>query len=397
VQQWVDFVEGEAYRSALSPFCLISWLACLDWLVLASPLTGQATYFLSDTCIRRPSMSREPSGLMEFCASCKTLEIRLASFLSRPGTDNNPRLRDPICSLGHLDLICSRYKSCPLCRLVFAVFRSDPLRRIKSISDPGEVAIFAKWISALGPGKAERSRSPSNCILVWAESSSIPSGRYKVVIRAVSDLMPAQPHFGRISPKRTSFLDYAQIKGWLHHCESKHESCTVTRNSKPTKHFFVIDVRDRCIVEPQEPCRYVALSYVWGGVSQYMLTEDNLEELLTKGSIQEKHLAPTIRDAVLLTERLGQRYLWVDALCIVQDSRAVRQQTLQDMGCIYAQSLLTIVAGSATSANDNILGVSVERTWIQWFQKISPSLTLSAHFDFKDFLENAKYSERAWT
>ncbi|KAF2821392.1 HET-domain-containing protein [Ophiobolus disseminans] len=334
---------------------------------------------------------------MEFCTSCKTLEIRLASFLSRPGTDNNPRLNDPVVSLGRLNLIRYRYKSCPLCRLVFAVFQSGPLEHIAKISNLANVAVFAKWINALGPSTAERLRSPSTYILLWAECASIPSGRYKVVIRAVSTLLPNQPHFGRISPVQTSFLDYTQIRSWLQHCEGNHGVCASTAGAKPTKHFFVIDVRNMCIVEPQEPCRYVALSYVWGGVSQYMLTEDNLDELQTKGGIQEKHLVPTIRDAIIFTEKLGERYLWVDVLCIIQDSKMIRQQTLQDMGNIYAHSLLTVIAGSCSSANDHLPGVSKERCWTQWFQKVSAGLTLSAHFDFKDILEHTKYGERAWT
>jgi hypothetical protein len=141
----------------------------------------------------------------------------------------------------------------------------------------------------------------------------------------------------------------------------------------------------------------VALSYVWGGVDQHTLTEDTLEMLKAPNGIQRSHLTTTIRDAIMFTERLGERYLWVDALCIIQDSKAVRQQTLADMDRIYAQSLLTIVAGSCTNAEDHLPGVSVQRTWKQWYRKISPGLTISAHFDFKDLLEDSVYNTRAWT
>lgn len=167
--------------------------------------------------------------------------------------------------------------------------------------------------------------------------------------------------------------------------------------TRPTKHFYMIYVLAECIVVPQEPCRYVALSHVWGGTKQHMLTEDNLEDLRKKGGIRENQVSQTIRDAMIFTRNLGERYLWCDALCIVQDSKAIRQQTLQDMGVIYGQSLITIVAGSCNNADENLPGVSTERHWMQWFQRISPSLTVSAHFDFKDHLEDAKYSRRAWT
>lgn len=62
-----------------------------------------------------------------------------------------------------------------------------------------------------------------------------------------------------------------------------------------------------------------------------------------------------------LTERLGERYLWVGALCIVQDSEATKEQTLRDMGRIYAQSKFTTVAGVCSSANDPLSGVTGPR------------------------------------
>jgi hypothetical protein len=334
---------------------------------------------------------------MDFCVSCTALDISLGSFITHPGTDDNHRLKDPIRSIGRLNEIRNRYKTCALCRLIFAVFRSGPFTRLTGITDLSNVAVFAKWINALGPSKAERLKSCSISILVWAEAPHVPSGLYKVIIRAVSDILPTQPFFGRLSPVAASLLDFGQIKSWLKGCEGSHIACAPTSSVKPTKHFFVIDTRFMCIIEPHDTCRYLALSYVWGAVDQYMLSEDNIEKLKKSFSIQPRHLTATIRDAIVLTKQLGERYLWVDTLCIIQDSKSVRQQTLRDMGSIYAQSLLTIVAGSCSSANDSLPGVTEQRIWIQWHQKVSNSLAISAHFDFKDLLERTTYQSRAWT
>ena len=130
---------------------------------------------------------------------------------------------------------------------------------------------------------------------------------------------------------------------------------------------------------------------------QYKLTEDNLGALSLRYSLRPEHLTTTINDAIILTRQLKERYLWVDTLCLIQDSSAIRQQTLQDMDRIYSQSVLTIVAGNCSSANDSVLGVSKPRKCTTWFQKVTPTLTLSAHFDFKDILEGSIYSQRAWT
>jgi hypothetical protein len=37
-------------------------------------------------------------------------------------------------------------------------------------------------------------------------------------------------------------------------------------------------------------------------------------------TISMSELWPTFRDAIYITRRLGVRYLWIDALCIIQDS-----------------------------------------------------------------------------
>lgn len=145
--------------------------------------------------------------MISLCAACNVLELRLVSFLSPSGTDSNPRIRDPIRSLGHLNNIRKKYKTCSLCRLVFAIFRSGPLDSINRISDLSEVVIFSKWINALGPDKAARLKSPSLCILLWAEAPSIIPDTCKVIIRAVSDLLPTQAHFGRLSLTQTPSLD----------------------------------------------------------------------------------------------------------------------------------------------------------------------------------------------
>ncbi|KAF3004782.1 hypothetical protein E8E13_002307 [Curvularia kusanoi] len=67
------------------------------------------------------------------------------------------------------------------------------------------------------------------------------------------------------------------------------------------------------------------------------------------------------------------------------------------MGQIYEQSLLTIVAGNCSSANDHLPGVTKARVWKYWAAKVSSALSISAHYDFKDLLEHATYNQRAWT
>ncbi|KAF3801411.1 hypothetical protein GCG54_00005567 [Colletotrichum gloeosporioides] len=55
-------------------------------------------------------------------------------------------------------------------------------------------------------------------------------------------------------------------------------------------------------------------------------------------------LAPMVRQAIALTSSVGQRYLWVDTLCIDHSRIAESTTQLQNMGAIYANASLTIVA-----------------------------------------------------
>lgn len=43
-------------------------------------------------------------------------------------------------------------------------------------------------------------------------------------------------------------------------------------------------------------------------------------------------LPQTFRDAIAMTERLGFQYLWIDALCIIQNSSA---DWMAEAACMY--------------------------------------------------------------
>ncbi|TQV94699.1 HET domain-containing protein [Cordyceps javanica] len=61
-------------------------------------------------------------------------------------------------------------------------------------------------------------------------------------------------------------------------------------------------------------------------------------------------LQATIVDAVVLTREFGVHYLWVDALCIVQDSEEDWEQESTKMASLYANAIITIAAVSSNSA-----------------------------------------------
>ncbi|KAK1671584.1 heterokaryon incompatibility, partial [Colletotrichum godetiae] len=94
---------------------------------------------------------------------------------------------------------------------------------------------------------------------------------------------------------------------------------------------------------------FAVLTYVWGGIEQPKLKEANMDEYSCDYGLDAiwRDIPKTIRDAIHVCETIGERYLWVDALCIVQDSpRDVKTQILR-MREIYSAAKFTIAAVSA--------------------------------------------------
>lgn len=88
-----------------------------------------------------------------------------------------------------------------------------------------------------------------------------------------------------------------------------------------------------------------------------VLSKNNYEQYLK--SILIRELPQTFIDAVHLTRRLGIRYLWIDALCIIQDSESDWQDQAGVMGEVYRSSFLNIAATRGVNPN---AGLFVQRS-----------------------------------
>ncbi|KAL9105698.1 MAG: hypothetical protein Q9227_009182 [Pyrenula ochraceoflavens] len=98
---------------------------------------------------------------------------------------------------------------------------------------------------------------------------------------------------------------------------------------------------------------YTALSYCWGGPQPVTTTAANLEDHVR--GVDFTNLPPTLQDAVTVTRKLGIRYLWIDSLCILQDSIEDKEREIPKMGQIYQNAVVTIIAASARSVSEGFL------------------------------------------
>jgi hypothetical protein len=159
-----------------------------------------------------------------------------------------------------------------------------------------------------------------------------------------------------------SDANFERARQWLHECLASHHLC-VSRSAQalPTR---LIDIGDG--ISPQDPVlfiptagtngRYAALSYCWGTAQNNILTKENLRDKMQ--SIRLFDLPKTIYDAAKITRKLGLQYLWVDALCIIQDSVEDWQRESANMENIYSNAFITI---QASGAKDTQTGCFVQR------------------------------------
>ncbi|RYC60919.1 hypothetical protein CHU98_g5293 [Xylaria longipes] len=72
-------------------------------------------------------------------------------------------------------------------------------------------------------------------------------------------------------------------------------------------------------------------------------------------------LPATIRDAIVACKKLGERYLWIDRLCILQDDERDKVSQVHSMSSIYTGAKFIIIDASSNGINDGIAGVSRAR------------------------------------
>lgn len=159
---------------------------------------------------------------------------------------------------------------------------------------------------------------------------------------------------------------------WLQNCRQTHHNCClyhIKGESKvlPTR---LVDVGTDIPGQPPRlfiPLRhlrsleYIALSYAWGSIGNFVKTTSSNLEAMTR-CLPWPQLPKTIRDAIIVTRGLGIRYLWVDALCILQSEGPDDAKHKEDwsneavrFGQYYENALLTIAATGASSSNDGLL------------------------------------------
>ncbi|KAM0208015.1 hypothetical protein ACHAPQ_005709 [Fusarium lateritium] len=152
------------------------------------------------------------------------------------------------------------------------------------------------------------------------------------------------------------------INACLRTCLEGHEHCRQDNPVLPTRVIDIGSVGEDYVrlVETENKGRgeYTALSYCWGSQASVKTEIGNVESM--KFGIAVKDLPPAYQDAIVLTRELGMRYIWIDALCIIQDSQGDWERECSKMAETYANAYLTIAAASSASVTGHFLRPGLE-------------------------------------
>jgi len=157
--------------------------------------------------------------------------------------------------------------------------------------------------------------------------------------------------------------------------------------------------------------RYITLSHSWGK-AQIVTLSDDYADLLRDGGLLEI-LPRTFRDAITVTRRLGVRYIWIDSLCIIQDSREDWLEQAPQMQNTYKYAFLNISASLGVDSHSGLFRFRkaealwpfpVEATWDDYGISLSPGAhgpRPGSYYCFDPYLwredvDQSPLSLRAW-
>jgi hypothetical protein len=317
--------------------------------------------------------------------------------------------------LGTLWELYSRRDSCPFCKLAagsvqeqLESFLRDTENGEKTEKDffKAKVSCFASWqldgriIIRDNDGKIKGTKACTRRIrLRWASEDNKKEGKeafpntYVVLMSgrtAGRDLFLGRS-IESVKP------DAALIQRWITFCEDFHgDMCKSKTTQLPlSKAFFgVVDVKDMCLTRLPENGRYIALSYTWGkDLQPFQTKKKDIKGHLAVGGMRKwiSTFPRTIRDAIDLVINLGERYLWVDSLCIIQDSERSWALNSRIMDTVYGNAYLTICAADGENANAGLKILHPSRPFKQNIAQYSGDLRLMSTIPAETYIKQSRW------
>ncbi|KAJ4366322.1 hypothetical protein N0V83_007958 [Neocucurbitaria cava] len=206
--------------------------------------------------------------------------------------------------------------------------------------------------------------TPAPCCLSWPNDKATFPGPHEesgeVEMLICEDSVDCYTHSHVRGTTQETDIDFSTARGWLEECSHSHDACRQQAlsgaNVLPTR---LVDVRPNrqetsyvrlvnsaSLDSTTGKIDYVALSHVWGQ-DDVALSSSSLQDMLTDLPLQA--LPTAVNAAISTAQRLGYRYIWVDSLCVLQDSEDDKRRECAAMASVFRNAALTVVLDQMTT------------------------------------------------
>jgi hypothetical protein len=358
----------------------------------------------------------------ELCPTCSAIDV-YSLFTGTRRTNTTKRNEVFSLSLSTLENVQSNTK-CPFCRLLNHAIHGDgyahPWQNLSIEEfDPSKV------LCAITPIRADENEemlyadeNVKELIATNLQVKILPMeglsqqitamiGRgypFETCVQLLSpdSVDPARPLLNGYPATRMD-ASLSLLRNWMDTCVASHgTNCERASDNDFVFEFGirVIDVENLMLVDTDlAGIQYAALSYVWGSdQSQYL----KLREFFQGGkaySALPTDLPRVISDAIQVCKEIHVPFLWVDLYCIHQHDPVRKASEIRDMGHVYRQAKITLVAGSSHSAEAGLFpnAEEVERRVVQKVETVQGRTLITTLPSITNQIQASKWVERSWT
>jgi serine/threonine protein kinase len=201
--------------------------------------------------------------------------------------------------------------------------------------------------------------SPAPCCVSWPNDKTSYPGPVEELAKVESLLQTedtdclSRLHACKSSNHESELEPFACAKHWLQECSLEHEACHRQEYNGKQLPTRLVDIRPDETGGPlvrvvnsadlklcSDAINYVAVSHAWSS-SELTLSTDSLSSMQT--AIPRKSLSTSVNNALSAATRIGHRYVWIDSLCVIQDSDEDKKHECESMASTFRDAVLTIV------------------------------------------------------
>ncbi|KAF2177639.1 hypothetical protein K469DRAFT_696412 [Zopfia rhizophila CBS 207.26] len=210
--------------------------------------------------------------------------------------------------------------------------------------------------------------TPAPCCLSWPnENVSFPGPleelqAVEMLVRMGDvDCLSKSSRFGRVNHQQEHEC-FERAKSWMHECADSHIVCRRQLGDPKCLPTRLLEIQGLESVTPSVrvvrsadlnsdsgELKYVTISHVWRP-TDFKLSHEHLQD--GQGGLPLEALPKAVNDAISVASRIGYRYIWVDSLCILQDSQEDKQKECAVMESVYRNADLTIVINPVNDSSN---------------------------------------------